>query len=170
LESYTHCILTAVSEEGEAGVVYRGETPFYIKERKRIHTEAVCNEVDRLCRSQIQLEPFSSEYDETGAQWYRINETDSLPDWLKSCKEWIGTYRHYLLGKKEKHYYIGIPGRFLQKEQPCRSEQLFLLWQPIRGGESFFDRPEKMTKRQQEEIFGYWIAELDTGIGKIQPL
>jgi len=80
------------------------------------------------------------------------------------------SYGHYIVGRKDDRWFLGVPGRFLQKEQPLREEGVFLLWQPIRGGEAFFDCPERMTGKQQEKIFGYWIAEIDTKKGRLWPV
>ena len=77
---------------------------------------------------------------------------------------------HCIFGYSGEECYLGIPGRFLKREQPCREEGWFLLWQPLRGGEAFFDRCESMDRRQQEEIFGYWIAGIDMDTGVLKPL
>ncbi len=157
LDCYTHVLLTIVDEKGQAEILCRQETPF-------------SGTIWALCREEHRVKPFSDACDETGAAWYRVEQWSDLPASVEPCRQWIESYRHYIIGKKEQNLYIGIPGRFLQKEQPCRQWQTFLLWQPIRGGEAFFDQPENMTRQQQEEVFGYWVAQLDREKNQLIPL
>lgn len=164
---YTHCLLVAVCDgQAEPQVIYQGETPFFSCGAKQDVLQARIEG----CLGEPALEIFSKEVDETGAEWHRISGELEMPETLEGVKMFIARYHHYLLGRKGEEWYVGIPGRFLQKEQPCREEGLFLLWQPLRGGEKFFDRYETMTRKQQEEIFGYWIAGLDRENGRLKPL
>ena len=48
---------------------------------------------------------------------------------------------HFLVGKAMDGSYIGIPGRFLLKEQPAGGRTGFTLWQPLRGGEEMYGAP-----------------------------
>ena len=125
---------------------------------------------ETLCSRAAGTEAFTSGCDETRANWYKTEEFDLLPEGVRKCQPWMEVYGHYIIGRKEQRWFLGVPGRFLQKEQPLREEGIFLLWQPMRGGEAFFDRPDQMTKKQQEEIFGYWIAEINVEKGILQPL
>ncbi|MBR3786511.1 MAG: hypothetical protein IKJ77_08910 [Firmicutes bacterium] len=158
LEAYRFCLLCAEREDKEMDIVYKGEL---------FPAESCWTD---LCCPEKRLEAFSAGCDETGAQWFRVEAFDSLPVGAKGCRTWMEKYGHYIIGRKEMQYYIGVPGRFLQREQPLREEGIFLLWQPIRGGEAFFERPDLMTPKQQEEIFGYWIAELDAESDSLKAL
>ena len=45
-----------------------------------------------------------------------------LPEPLKDCRfPLIERYGHYLIGRR-KPFFVGVPGRFLQAEQPCRGK------------------------------------------------
>ena len=113
---------------------------------------------------------FSESIDETGAKWYRISSGSQIPAPLTNCRDQVEKYGHYIVGQRESSYYIGIPGRFLQGEQPLREQKCFVLWQPIRGGEKFFKDLSELTEKLQEEIFGYWIGGIDGESGMITPL
>ncbi|MBR4020958.1 MAG: hypothetical protein IKI99_06560 [Firmicutes bacterium] len=150
LEAYRFCLLCAEREDKEMDIVYKGEL-FQGESRW-----------EDLCHPEKMIEAFSTGCDETRAQWFRVENFDGMSPDTERCLPWMQKYGHYIIGRKETQYYIGVPGRFLQREQPLREEGIFLLWQPMRGGEAFFERPDLMTTKQQEEIFGYWIAEIDT--------
>jgi len=164
LSSYTHCLLVATKEAGETELIYQGETPFFVREQPCELWKV------RLawCEDQEPMTVFSTEVDETHARWYRIPGEWKLPSALMPAEALIESYGHYVLGVCEDTCFVGVPGRFLQKEQPCRADGLFLLWQPLRGGEKFFDCQEEMTLQQAEEIFGYWIAEVDLSSGTLK--
>ena len=158
LSSYTHCLLVASAADAERlDIIYRGETPFF-KEKEK---STVWADILRQCDEEHVLIPFSSAVDETKASWYKLSVEKQLPALLAGCKSMVEKYKHYIIGRKDERIFVGIPGRFLQIEQPCREENLFLLWQPLRGGEAFFDQKDTMTDWQADEIFGYWIAEVD---------
>ena len=116
------------------------------------------------------VEIFDAEIDETGARWCRISQIERLPQSLAACSDCIARYGHYTVGKCEDRWFVGVPGRFLQREQPCREQECFLLWQPIRGGEKYFSDLSELTGQLQEEIFGYWIGGIDRESGEILPL
>jgi len=164
ISSYTHCLLVASKEDGTTRIIYQGETPFFVREKPQDLWKS------RLawCEDQETAKLFSTDIDEIHAGWYRIPGEWELPPALMPAKTLIEKYGHYVLGILPDAYYVGIPGRFLQKEQPCREDGLFLLWQPLRGGEKFFHRREEMTIQQAEEIFGYWIAEVDLPSGTLK--
>ena len=163
LACYTHCLLVAAnSQNDETTVVYQGETPFFEKpEEDEPSREDSWQRCLHGCSEKNCIQAFTPEWDETQAVWYRMDNIEALPEVLISCMPLVEQYRHYIIGRKGNRCFVGIPGRFLQKEQPCRDDGLFLLWQPVRGGENFFEHAESMTRKQQEEIFGYWIAEYD---------
>ena len=150
IETYAYCLLCAEDADGQPEIVYKGN----IGEVRRTPWDA-------LCKNERKVVAFTERKDETDACWYRIEDLETLPLEAVACLPWIRNYEHYIIGRKESRYFLGVPGRFLQKEQPLRDEGVFLLWQPIRGGEDFYDCPGNMSRREQEDIFGYWIAEID---------
>lgn len=159
LDIYDYCLLCGEKEDGQMDIVYKGAL-----------FSASGNLWDDLCGRAVPIEPFSPGCDETEAKWYRCDVLESLPVWIQSCQSWMESYGHYIIGRNEDRYFLGIPGRFLQKEQPLREVGVFLLWQPMKGGESFFDRPDQMSQTQQEQIFGYWIAGMDIEMGILHAL
>ncbi len=164
ISCYTHCLLVASKEDGTVTIIYQGETPFFVS----AHPSDLWRERLSWCKAQEPAKIFSDDMDETHARWYRIPGEWELPPELMPAKTLIKKYSHYVLGLCEDACYVGIPGRFLQREQPCREEGLFLLWQPLRGGEKFFNRREEMTRQEAEEIFGYWITEVDLSSGTLK--
>ena len=94
------------------------------------------------------------ENDETGSEWHRQETLELLK---KFCPE----YRHFIIGTSVGKNYIGIPGRFMLSEQPAQGRTGFTLWQPLRGGEWFYDDLESMCDEAAEYIYGYWIACLN---------
>jgi len=160
LQYYKYCIFGVIRQGEQMDIIYRGS----LVQEKR---EEVC---EALYRHGKGIEPFTPACDEINASWHRVEASYALPEALMCCKEWIDIYGHYIIGKKNDKFYIGIPGRFLQREQPLRRKGVFQLWQPIRGGEDFFDVPDKMTERQMEEIYGYWIAGITSEDVGLVPL
>lgn len=185
VECYTHCLLVVLDKtSGKTQTLLSGSTPFF--QRQRANPE--CEEQEPCQEEEASIKPlafgevwqvffddfdenaadiFAPERDETGAVWCRVSRSSPLPKPLLPCRDLITTYGHYLIGRKEDRCFAAVPGRFLRKEQPCREEGCFSLWQPIRGGEKYFDTPENMSDQMQEEIFGYWIGEIDRETGEI---
>lgn len=157
LSAYIFCIFCADRGEGNLEIIYKGK----LAQEEKNAWEALCSEGK-------QIEVFTTGQDETEAEWFRVEAQGSLPGCAKPCLPWVTRYRHYIIGRKKNRYYLGVPGRFLQKEQPLREEKIFLLWQPLRGGEAYFDKPDQMTPKQQEEVFGYWIAEVNVEEDRLQ--
>ena len=98
---------------------------------------------------------FSEKIDETGAEWRRL-PMEKLPDCARCYVEYVGKYGHFIIGRNKNRWFIGIPGRFLQEEKPGGG--YFTLWQPIRGGELFYESLESISEDMQNRIFGYWIC------------
>ncbi len=177
LECYTHCLLVVLERSsGKTETLFSGTAPFFKEpqedgeaEIKPLGFAEIWGDVFAEFEEENAEEFFTSQCDETGARWRRVNgsERPVLPMSLMPCRDLIAEYGHYLVGKKEDRYFAAVPGRFLLREQPRREEGCFSLWQPIRGGEKFFDTPENMSEALQEEIFGYWIGEIDAKTGEI---
>lgn len=179
LECYTHCLLVSADRaDGSIETIMSGEMPFFHKPEEEMSEEPAgpC-QFDVTWKSIFDnvsdknaVAAFSESMDETGAKWYRISSGSQIPAPLTNCRDQVEKYGHYIVGQRESSYYIGIPGRFLQGEQPLREQKCFVLWQPIRGGEKFFKELSELTEKLQEEIFGYWIGGIDTVSGEIIPL
>ncbi len=180
IECYTHCLLVTLSkEDGSTETIFSGTMPFY-QPAADVSTEAPIEDCDGseqgwesifscFCEEDA-VEIFDRQRDETGARWCRISKIDQLPQSLAACSDYIERYGHYTIGKYKDRWFVGVPGRFLQKEQPCREQGCFLLWQPIRGGEKYFSDLSELTGKLQEEIFGYWIGGIDKESGEVLPL
>lgn len=153
LECYTHCLLLAVSTvDGTAETILKGAMPFAGEEHKTVKLP---------WNNGSAAEVFAEGHDETDADWRRIDDIGELPEFLRVAEALIGKYNHYILGEKDDRWFIGVPGRFLKSEQPDG----FQLWQPLRGGEKYYENTAELTGKLCEEIFGYWITEVDKQTG-----
>ena len=61
----------------------------------------------------------------------------------------------------------GIPGRFLIEDQPAGGVTGFTLWQPLKGGEELYEKLEELDEKEAEQIYGYWIAAIDSKTLKV---
>lgn len=100
-------------------------------------------------------------YDETESSWHRETKTELLRQFCLEGYASAKKYGHFIIGCSQEGNYIGIPGRFLLEEQPAEGKTGFTLWQPIKGGEEFFDTLETIDDAMADSIYGYWIAALD---------
>ena len=55
----------------------------------------------------------------------------------------------------------------MKEEQPAEGKSGFTLWQPIRGGEEFYEDLEELGDERADFLYGYWIAALDEKTLKI---
>lgn len=101
------------------------------------------------------------ENDETGSEWHRQETLELLEKFCPEGYENACKYGHFIIGTSGGKNYIGIPGRFMLSEQPAQGSTGFTLWQPLRGGEWFYDDLESMCDEAAEYIYGYWIACLN---------
>ncbi|MGN0659875.1 MAG: hypothetical protein ACI4LA_09735 [Emergencia sp.] len=178
LSCYTHCLLLALNQEtGKTVCILSGQTPFFQEKtasRKGGEPggrfEQIWGKDFRKWNPADQIAPFTPEKDETGAIWLRREWRGQVPDPLKLCCVQIEKYGHYIIGRKEQRRFAGVPGRFLMAEMPGGKKGGFSLWQPIRGGETFFDDLGELKGSLQEELYGYWIGEIDEETGEIRPL
>ena len=100
--------------------------------------------------------------DETGCLWRREENIDLLKCFCQEGFRMAEKHGHFIVGENPStgQGYIGIPGRFLLSEQPAGGRTGFSLWQPLKGGENYYDNLEQMGEDVQDYIFGYWIAKL----------
>ncbi len=193
IECYTHCLFVALKpSDGNTETIYRGTMPFFRddiseareenegceKERQYYDEGILKAEQEKEMWSEIfeifYRKPenvfFAEDRDETAAAWCRVSQSSPLPSSLAQCRDLITAYGHYIIGKNGHRCFVGIPGRFLKREQPLHDEGCFTLWQPLRGGERYFEDLDSMPEALQEEIFGYWICEIDEETGELMPL
>ena len=100
--------------------------------------------------------------DETGAAWHRETDTELLE---RFCREGLVQARkhgHFVIGTAGEKSFIGIPGRFLVEDQPAGGRTGFTLWQPLKGGEAYYGSLESMDEDIARQVYGYWIAALDS--------
>ena len=53
------------------------------------------------------------------------------------------------------------------EEQPAGGATGFTLWQPLAGGEDLYENLEKIDEETAMQVFGYWIAAIDSKTLKI---
>lgn len=184
MECYTHCLFVALDKEtGGTETVYRGVMPFFQPSAAGEVTESETEEAaPEACAGSFEdawqeiferffdgarTDFFAEDIDETKAAWCRVSQSSPLPASLSDCRSLITAYGHYIIGRNEETRFVGVPGRFLKKEQPCREQGCFTLWQPLRGGEKYFSALSEMPEKLQEEIFGYWICAVDEESGEL---
>lgn len=105
-------------------------------------------------------EPGIFDEDETKSRWHRETNIEVLKKFCPEGYPMASKYGHFIIGNGDKFSYIGIPGRFLIEEQPAEGETGFTLWQPLRGGRTFYESLEEMGE-DAHFIYGYWIARID---------
>lgn len=133
-------------------------------ERERSNTETYTyadTDAEKNTEKEIILETLFLN-DETHARWHRETDVDIL---VNFCREGFGQAKkhgHFIIGTGKKGNFIGIPGRFYIAEQPAGGKTGFTLWQALAGGEEFCDNPEEMDDELAENIYGYWIARIDS--------
>ena len=104
--------------------------------------------------------------DETKSSWHKENNVEILKSFCKEGYPMAKKYGHFIVGNSDEASYIGIPGRFLLEEQPAQGKTGFTLWQPLKGGETYYASLETIN---EEALFihGYWIAKVDPATLKI---
>lgn len=100
--------------------------------------------------------------DETGAVWHRETNLELLQQFCREGYAMALRHGHFIIGSSETGSFIGIPGRFLLEDQPAGGRTGFTLWQPLRGGETLYKGLEDMDETAARNIYGYWIAALDS--------
>ncbi|WP_027400313.1 DUF7922 domain-containing protein [Anaerovorax odorimutans] len=130
-----------------------------------------CAHTCRVAEFYEDISPF--DYDKTGAVWKKIVNVASLPIVSPGAHYFSTQYRHFIFGAKanEKgdvtNYYFGIPGRFLNEEQPDAGESGFTYWQPIKGMKKVSECKNEEQIKERKNSYGYWIIEIDGKTGNI---
>ncbi|MBR0599241.1 hypothetical protein [Sinanaerobacter chloroacetimidivorans] len=130
-----------------------------------------CAHTCRMAEYYEDVDPF--EKDKTGARWKKIVNITNLPLVSPGAHYFATQYRHYIFGAKADQngmamkYYFGIPGRFLDEEQPDGGKSGFTYWQPIRGTDDTDGIGEKLARKT---AYGYWIVAIDVKTGNIEEI
>nr|WP_315024787.1 hypothetical protein [uncultured Aminipila sp.] len=129
------------------------------------YVKEVCEKTAKAAEFYEHILPFSR--DKTGARWKRIANIKNIPLVSPGAMWGASKYRHYIFGEDSKLYYLGIPGRFLNEEQPEGGKSGFVLWQPIVGAESLEATKADCSLENRMTAYGYWITAIDKDTGDI---
>ncbi len=138
------------------------------------YNEYVLNACAHTCRVAEFYEdvaPFDK--DRTGARWKKIVNITNLPLVSPGAHYFATQYRHYIFGAKPDEngmatkFFFGIPGRFLDEEQPDAGKSGFTYWQPIRGADTVLEGYRK-GEQSNRNSYGYWIVAVDGRTGNIE--
>lgn len=141
------------------GNQYGNYVMYFLSNLLQKQTAGAAKPAAAVAESNATRQPF--ENDETESTWHREEKLDLLKAFCPEAYETACRYGHFIIGRTKTDSYIGIPGRFMRGEQPAQGETGFTLWQPLRGGETFYMDLENMPDDLCERIYGYWIARLD---------
>ena len=116
-------------------------------------------------RDDVDTDVFSA--DEAEASWHREENIELLKQFCREGYAQAKKHGHFIVGTGSNGDFIGIPGRFLIEEQPAGGATGFTLWQPLAGGEDLYENLEKIDEETAMQVFGYWIAAIDSKTLKI---
>ena len=111
-------------------------------------------------RDDVDTDVFSA--DEAEASWHREENIELLKQFCREGYAQAKKHGHFIVGTGSNGDFIGIPGRFLIEEQPAGGATGFTLWQPLAGGEELYENLEKIDEETAMQVFGYWIAAIDS--------
>lgn len=132
------------------------------------HVIQCCQEIENKRELYHKTIPFK--HDRTGADWRRVVNLGRFPLVSPDGQYMITRYRHFIFGTDDTYYYIGVPGRYLEKEQPEQGKSGFVLWQPIMGAEAYGADEEGASMECRQVAYGYWIAAINKESGTIEDL
>lgn len=162
-----HPILRGDLEKKEIMACKRTEPDNY----NRYYNEYIldcCKTIERKREMYDKTVPFQE--DKTKAEWIRVVNLGRFPIVSPGSQCMISRYRHFIFGIDNRHYFIGVPGRFLEKEQPDGGKSGFVLWQPIIGAEGYRADEEGASLKNRQVAYGYWIAAINRQTGIIEDL
>lgn len=116
-------------------------------------------------KDDVDTDVFSA--DEAEASWHREENIELLKQFCREGYAQAKKHGHFIVGTGSNGDFIGIPGRFLIEEQPAGGATGFTLWQPLAGGEDLYENLEKIDEETAMQVFGYWIAAIDSKTLKI---
>ena len=125
-----------------------------------------CRAIENKKELYNSLIPFKA--DCTRAEWLRVVNLGKFPVVSPGAQYTMTRYRHFIFGTGAKHYFIGVPGRYLESEQPDEGKSGFVLWQPIMGAEGFHAQQQGAAMKDRQVAYGYWIAAVNRTTGSIE--
>ncbi len=166
----------AAARQEEAAAIPR-EKRGEIIEKKTYNTfynEYILNACAHACRvAEFYEDVIPFDRDKTGARWKKIINVSNLPLVSPGAHYFATQYRHYIFGAKPDQngiaskFFFGIPGRFLDEEQPDGGKSGFTYWQPLRGADPAAESFRKGEQRGRN-VYGYWIVAVDGKTGNIE--
>lgn len=127
-----------------------------------------CKAIENKSELYDDIIPFKK--DKLKAKWKRIVNLGKFPLLSPYSQYTMNRYRHFIFGTTETHYYIGVPGRYLEKEQPESGRSGFTGWQPIVGAEGFCADQAGASLENRQVAYGYWIAAINKENGLIEEI
>ncbi len=166
---------TAPREEAPAPAAEKTPEPVVTKRTyNNFYNEYILNACAHTCRvAEFYEDVAPFDRDRTGAKWKKIVNITNLPLVSPGAHYFATQYRHYIFGAKPDEkgfatkFFFGIPGRFLDEEQPDAGRSGFTYWQPIRGADPVFESYRK-GERSSRNAYGYWIVAVDGRTGSIE--
>lgn len=155
----------AESAENTAESVQTDDAPMCYNSYYNKYIAVQCFRMDRDKNVYDRVMPFKD--DVTGAEWTKVTDDITVPMVSPGAQMLAAKYKHYIFGKSEKYYYLGVPGRFLREEQPEEGASGFILWQPILGAEDYKATEETTPVEVRKMAYGYWIVAVDIKNGDI---
>ncbi|MDD4564626.1 MAG: hypothetical protein PHE79_04015 [Eubacteriales bacterium] len=145
---------------------------------KKVYNNFYNEYILRSCYHACQIAEFYEDVapfdkDRTGARWKKMVNITNLPLVSPGAHYFATQYRHYIFGAKANdkgiavRYFFGVPGRFLDEEQPDGGKSGFTYWQPIRGEDSAVGESRKASQSVRN-AYGYWIVAIDAETGNIE--
>lgn len=183
LELFSIAIVVAVSTTDKReplhpilkGTLEKGERKKKVKAAKQTvsysgyynqYVLQCCQAIEERAEIYDRMIPFKM--DKTQAQWRRVVNLGKFPMVSPGAQYMISRYRHFIFGNGEDYYFIGVPGRFLENEQPEQGASGFVLWQPIMGAENYHADREGASLADRQMAYGYWIAAVRKDSGSIE--
>ncbi len=74
--------------------------------------------------------------DETKSRWHKETDVEILQNFCREVYPREKKYGHFIIGNSQEKSYIGIPGRFILKEQPHRRLYGYMLMDTERSLEN----------------------------------
>ena len=162
-----HPILRGDLERKETAVCRKASTVTYNRYYNQYILEC-CGGIENKKELYSRTIPFKE--DRTGANWIRVVNLGRFPMVSPGSRMLISRYRHFIFGSDTGYYYIGVPGRFLEEEQPDEGRSGFVLWQPILGAERYRADEKGASLKNRQVAYGYWIAAINRTTGEIEEL
>ncbi|MDD3199327.1 MAG: hypothetical protein PHV95_09035 [Eubacteriales bacterium] len=165
-------------EEADASDLIEAASPQEKKIEKKTYNNFYNEYVLNACIHTCQIAEFYEDVtpfdkDKTGARWKKMVNITNLPIVSPGAHYFATQYRHYIFGAKADdsgiaaRFFFGIPGRFLDEEQPDGGKSGFTYWQPLRGT-SLAGEENRKRDQSARNAYGYWIVAIDSKTGDLE--